>query len=367
MNIYIVDYLGIHCGMHYYLQSFKSLLKTGGNNNVELLSNFPDETRKLFFRNQYLGSSFNKIRALIYNYQTFRKFVKDHKNDCIIFLSYGNILEVPFIRALSSHKMHLIDVHEVVAQHKDHNKFHLRLFRSLYKNKIKSIILHSERSRDFVNNFGYKGKVFFVPHVNYAIQKSINKDSLSEEILNAFRDKKTNILFFGNVNYNKGVDILIDAVNRLDEVDKNKLHVVIAGKNFDDSIYAVKPSDPSLFTLLIRHIEDNELIYLYEHTDFVAMPYRKTSQSGVLEMAFYFKKPVIASSIPYFKQVLLNYPSFGIIGDETISETDYSYIVKQALNTKHEYFSEDDYSRYMNRQEFKSFIEEFYDWVNNED
>ena len=367
MNIYIVDYLGIHCGMHYYLQSFKSLLKSGGNNNVELLSNFPDDNKKVFFRNQYFGTSINKIRALIINYLTLLKFVKKHKKDCFIFLSYGNIIEIPFICTLTTLKKHLIDVHEVIAQHKDQNKIHLSLFRTLYKNKIKSIILHSERSRSFVNSFGYRGKVFTVPHVSYTIQKDINKDSLSEEIINAFREKKTNILFFGNVNFNKGVDILIDAVNRLDEVDKNKLHVVIAGKNFDDSIYAVKPSDPSLFTLLIRHIEDNELIYLYEHADFIAMPYRKTSQSGVLEMAFYFKKPVIASSIPYFKQVLLNYPSFGIIGEGTISETDYSNIIKQALNTNYEYFSENDYSRYMNRSEFKSFIEEFNDWVNNED
>lgn len=363
MNIYLVDYLGIHCGMHYYLQSFKSLLESGGNSGIEILSNFPNEKGEMFFRNQYNGNLFRKIFALTNNYFTFRRFVKSHRNDCLIFLSYGNLIEIPFILSLVTIQKHLIDVHEVVAQHEDQNSFQIYLFRSLYRNKIRNIIIHSERSRDFLKSFGFCGKVFNVPHVSYAIRKNVNNDILSLDVVNAFQEGKKNILFFGNLNYNKGVDILIDAVNKLTEADKRKLHVVIAGKNFDDSIYAVKPSDPSLFTFLVRHIDDNELIYLYEHTNFVAMPYRKTSQSGVLEMAFYFKKPVIATCIPYFKQVLSSFPSFGIIGEDSSLEDNYSILLKEALNSSNNFFTEDDYSNYMSRPEFKYFLDDFYNWI----
>ncbi len=365
MNIYLVDYLGIHCGMHYYLQSFKSLLKSGGHNRVMILSNYPDENGVAFFRNQYNGNPLKKICSLVYNYNELRRFVRQHNNDCFIFLSYGNLLEIPFFFILAPIQKHLIDVHEVIAQDKDHNVFHLRLFGSIYKHKIKSIILHSERSLEFIRQFGFIGRYLFVPHVNYAIQKNPNKDNLSYDIVNAFMEDKKNILFFGNLNFNKGVDILIDSINRLADVEQSKLHVVIAGKNYDDSVYAVKPSNPSLFTFLVRHIEDDELNYLYEHTDFVAMPYRKTSQSGVLEMAFFFKKPVIASSIPYFKQVLSVYPSFGIIGDDNNIETSYASIIKRAINSQESYFIDEDYSKYMNRSEFKTFLKDFNKWINN--
>ena len=54
-------------------------------------------------------------------------------------------------------------------------------------------------------------------------------------------------------------------------------------------------------------------MYLYEHTDYVALPYRKTSQSGILEMAFYFRKPILASDVPYFRRMLTEFPSFGIL------------------------------------------------------
>jgi len=141
------------------------------------------------------------------------------------------------------------------------------------------------------------------------------------------------------------------------------LHVVIAGKNFDDSVYSVQPTDPSLFSFLVRHIEDDELIYLYEHTDFVAMPYRKTSQSGVLEMAFYFKKPVIATCIPYFKQVLSTFPSFGIIGEDSCPEENYSFLLGNALNSSKKYFTDYDYLSYMSRPEFKYFLEDFSNWI----
>ena len=365
MKIFIVDYLGIHCGMHYYLQSFKSLLLGRRDNNVEILSNFSDERGRIFFRNQYSGNILSKIYSLIYNYITLRRFVKNNKNDCFIFLSYGNLLEIPFFYILAPIKKSIIDVHEVIAQDKDHNPLHLRLFETIYKQRIKSVILHSERSRSFVKKNGFAGDILYVPHVNYSIQKNINKDCLSHDILDAIKEDKKNILFFGNLNFNKGIDILIDAINKLDDIEKNQIHVVIAGKNFDDSVYTVKPINPSLFSFLIRHIEDNELIYLYENTDFVAMPYRKTSQSGVLEMAFYFKKPVIASCIPYFKQVLSKFPSFGIISEDSCSDTNYYNVIKQAIKSHDIFFSDDDYSRYMNRPEFAEFLEDFNKWINN--
>ena len=62
-----------------------------------------------------------------------------------------------------------------------------------------------------------------------------------------------------------------------------------------------------------RHINDDELVYLYVHTDFILLPYKKSSQSGIFAMAAYFHKPMILSEIPYFKKMIEEYPSFGVV------------------------------------------------------
>ena len=84
-----------------------------------------------------------------------------------------------------------------------------------------------------------------------------------------------NILFFGNITYDKGIDILISAVNDLEPELRCKANVIIAGKDCDGTVYRVQPSDKAAFKIVLRHIEDDELVYLYEHTDYVALPYRK--------------------------------------------------------------------------------------------
>ena len=72
---------------------------------------------------------------------------------------------------------------------------------------------------------------------------------------------------------------------------------------------------PQSFQVFLKHINDDELVFLYKNTDYVVLPYRKTSQSGILEMAFYFKKPIIASNIPYFNMMLSKFKSFGMLTD----------------------------------------------------
>ena len=73
--------------------------------------------------------------------------------------------------------------------------------------------------------------------------------------------------------YTSGIDILISAVNSLEPELRCKANVIIAGKDFDGTVHRVQPSDKAAFKIVLRHIEDDELVYLYEHTDYVAVSY----------------------------------------------------------------------------------------------
>lgn len=40
-----------------------------------------------------------------------------------------------------------------------------------------------------------------------------------------------------------------------------------------------------------RHINDDELVYLYSKTDYILLPYKKSSQSGILRWRLISIKP----------------------------------------------------------------------------
>lgn len=350
--------------MHYYNDAFVKILSKLPETKVCVLSNYSIQKKeKAFFHYQYHGCKLYKLGCLILNYLILFSFVLRHRKECFIYLSYGNKIDLPFMWIISLVRKHLIDIHEAIAQNVDSNKRLKQAFRNLYTNRIKSVIVHSNRTDQFLNEYSYTGKRLYVPHFRYQFNKDCNMTEVQEEVVNAITTKKTNILFFGNINFSKGIDILIDAVNRLKPNIYEKVNVIIAGKDFDHTIETVKPKHPELFHIILRHINDSELIYLYQNTDYVVLPYRKTSQSGILEMAFYFRKPIIASNIPYFEQVISKFPSFGVLGGNhasTFAET-LSAVIEQ--HTAMSFFSEDDWDNYIHRKEVEEFKKQLALWL----
>lgn len=101
------------------------------------------------------------------------------------------------------------------------------------------------------------------------------------------------ILFFGNVDYYKGVDILVDSFINSSQYNSRKL--VIAGKGLDFK------SDANIIRIN-RFINDSEIKSLFRNADVVVYPYRSATMSGVLSLAYYFGRKVFASSIPFFRE-----------------------------------------------------------------
>ena len=364
MNIYIVDYLGVHCGMHYYNEAFKKNIGIIPEVKVSILSNYSERSGSPpFFVNQYKGTKIRKIGCLFLNLLRLSRFVHNHREDCFIYLTYGNKIDPPFLQIIAKAPHHAIDIHEAIAQYVDNNQHLKSKLRKIYTKRICTVIVHSQRTDDFLDEYGYQGLRLHVPHFKYSFSKTYDEAKLSPEILTARNEERVNILFFGNITYDKGIDLLIETVNNLPEITRKRLNIIIAGKDFDGAVHRNTIMDSKIYRLFLRHIEDDELIYLYEHTDYVILPYRKTSQSGILEMAFYFRKPILASDIPYFRKMLTEFPSFGeLLGNDVIA---YAKVLTEIIE-KHEtkeYFLDTDYDRYTHRIEIIDFIAEFAKWI----
>ena len=372
MNIYIVDYLGIHCGMHYYLEAFRKVLNDLPDCQIHILSNFTDDPgEKPFFLNQYRGTIANKGICLLRNIRRLKKFIRNHPDAIYIYLTYGNTIDIPFMKIIAAAPRHIIDIHEAIAQNVDANIKLRTKFKNIYAGGIQTVISHSTRTDDFLNQYGFTGRILKVPHFKYIFTKDYRTEAVAPDITKAIDKNRLNLLFFGNLNESKGVDILIRSVNLLPDDMADRLNVIIAGKNFDGSVYREIPAQGRKIHIFARHITDDELRFLYQNVDYLSLPYRKTSQSGILEMAFYFKRPIIASDVPYFRLTLEQFPSFGHIAHglerarslekeaEIYARTLSEIIATNPTGNKKEYFLPADYDRYEHRSEIIDFINDF--------
>ena len=104
--------------------------------------------------------------------------------------------------------------------------------------------------------------------------------------------EKDYILFFGTVDEYKGVDLLVRAYERSEDLQRLKL--VIAGRGTDTIT-----NNPNIIRIN-RFIDDAEVKDLFGKALLVVYPYRSATMSGVLSIAYYFNKRVLLSSIPFF-------------------------------------------------------------------
>lgn len=115
-------------------------------------------------------------------------------------------------------------------------------------------------------------------------------------------NNKIKFLFFGNILYYKGLDILIRAVNNLSKKYQN-FELVIAGRCADwDAVYEPIIDSKVNVKKIIRIIDNAEIPALFLSSHYLILPYRDATQSGPLMIAYNYNVPVIASDIPAFRE-----------------------------------------------------------------
>ena len=125
------------------------------------------------------------------------------------------------------------------------------------------------------------------------------------------------VLFFGQVEQYKGVDILYNAFIN-DTTNTSKRHLVIAGKGH---IYFERNVQKESNVLFInRYIDDEEIKSLFTNAFCVVFPYISGTQSGILSIPYYFRVPSLVSDIPFFKELIVdNVTSISFNNDEPAS------------------------------------------------
>ena len=174
------------------------------------------------------------------------------------------------------------------------------------------IITHNKFSADeIISNYSFlENKIQIIPHGNYIPFIEIEKDKNFARQKIGINENKFVLLFFGMIKSVKGLDVLLKA---MPEIIKNNKEVIllIAGKpwrdNFSKYEEIIKDLKIEKYCKLdIKFIDHKDVSLYYASSDIVVLPYRRIYQSGVLMMSLCYKKPVIVSDLPSFREIIVD-------------------------------------------------------------
>lgn len=175
------------------------------------------------------------------------------------------------------------------------------VFDRLRFNAADTVVVHSLTDVRYLSSLGIEGtKITQIPHGNYIQYCTPIIDAQQARILIGVPSDARIVLFFGTIDHYKGLDLLIQAFARISR-SIPKAFLVIAGSPVDDfaryqgDIEALKVPERVLTHL--RYIPFDEISRYFCASDVVALPYRQISQSGVLQLAYGFARPVVVTDV----------------------------------------------------------------------
>lgn len=168
---------------------------------------------------------------------------------------------------------------------------------------IDGYLVHLNSSKaDLISQFGVQSSKVSVAYHGIYVPDVMNNAKQRA------KDGKKRIIMYGFQTKYKGADILIDALALLPSDYLNKICVSIVGKT-DPGLYAeyINKAEGLGVEWVNRFVSDEELYDRIDYSDVILLPYREISQSGVLLLALSYKKCILTSDLPSFKETLEGY------------------------------------------------------------
>jgi glycosyltransferase involved in cell wall biosynthesis len=173
-----------------------------------------------------------------------------------------------------------------------------------------ALFVHSDyQARELIDFAGVaQNRVHVVPHGLYAHGPVQESRTTLRERWELPSDQQV-ALFFGKIRDEKNLDGFLRALSLTDQ----SVHLIVAGRedgNHRAIDYYRKLANvlgvTDQVTFVPRFIEDPKVAELFVASDWVALPYesRFTSQSGVLNVAAHYERPVLVSSAPVLQETV---------------------------------------------------------------
>ena len=202
-----------------------------------------------------------------------------------------------------------------------------------------AFIAHSKEDRDNLLRLRPGVPVQLNPHPTYDVFTSGETPSGDEAKASLGLSGKRVLLFFGFIRQYKGLQYLIEALSLLDPADG--YHLLIVGEFYEDrkkySDGLARLERQGQLTLVDSYVPNEDLPRYFAASDLVVAPYLSATQSGVIQIAYAFERPVIATTVGGLP--------------ETVIDGKTGYLVPPAsaqaiAESAHDYFSEADHAAF---------------------
>lgn len=250
---------------------------------------------------EYPKSKWLKLCYKIYPYSIIRAIRRIEKKQCpnVVHLLTGDFTLAPYLFFRRNTDRWYYTVHDLHPHETKSNSFFNTLLHKyiiwgykILRDNVANLTTSSQSQYLELKNLYPNKHVSFTHFPSLLTPQIQTGDRTVKELMG---EKKDYILFFGTVDEYKGVDLLINAYLHSERLRNYKL--VIAGKGLD---YVSLINGNENIIRINRFIDDAEVKDLFTKSLFVVYPYRSATMSGVLSIAYYFKRRVLLSNIPFF-------------------------------------------------------------------
>lgn len=171
------------------------------------------------------------------------------------------------------------------------------------------IIAHSQDSRRTLQTLFSPdpSKIAVIPHGNYVFAgQPIDQPDARKRL--ALPPEGRILLAFGTIRPYKGTDDLIDAFARVAS-QISDAHLVIAGKpiGLDPDVYRHRIDALGLthrITFCPAYVPIEDIALYFSAADIAIYPYHTIYQSGALQLAYAFARPVVATDVGAFPETI---------------------------------------------------------------
>jgi glycosyltransferase involved in cell wall biosynthesis len=201
----------------------------------------------------------------------------------------------------------VLTVHDLLPH--DTADTHKSLFQNLYR-RTDALICHSESIKArLISEFGIKAdKISVIPHGPFFYDLPTIASPHPTPDLNMDPHQQL-VLWQGIIFPYKGIDLLLNAWQTV-EAQAPTAWLVVLGTGAPDLLSELRQQAHHLGLARVRFdfrfASVEELVTTYRAADIVVYPYRAITTSGALATGLAFGKPIVASNLPVFRELLTN-------------------------------------------------------------
>lgn len=268
--------------------------------------------RKVFWN---VRRGFRAIRLTI-EWIKLTSYLLKRRPDIIQFGELENAIEAFFLRYMHRRGLVLSQIcHEFEKREKDNKPAQAgnKLNPGIYS-AFSAIFVHGQANQNrFLSLYDIPRQIVHsIQHGNeqlFPVSENIEKDmDVLREKYKLTKNERV-ILFFGNLTPSKGIPDLIRGFKYVFDSNKNS-RLIVAGmpsKYIDMNELFKLTLELDISDVVIfdsRYIPMDEIEPLMKLADIVVYPYRSITQSGALQVAFAFGRPVVTTNVGGFPEVV---------------------------------------------------------------